>query len=222
MQPAAIIQSTITFVKETLAGAEGGHDWLHIERVWKMAKLIQNQEDQGDLLVIELASLLHDISDAKFNGGDEEAGGQLAYHFLVRNGLDRERSEHIQTIIKYASYRGGFPQHRINSIEFQIVQDADRLDAMGAIGIARAFSYGGYRHRPFYDPAIPPKEYQSPQAYHASGAPTLNHFYEKLLKLKELMNTQTGKTIASERHGFMLLFLENFHRECGIRKENSD
>ena len=209
-----IVPNTIKFVKETLADAEGGHNWYHIERVWKMALHIREQEGEGDLLTIELAALLHDISDAKFNGGDHEKGSAMAYEFLIRNEVDEERARHIQEIIQYVSYKGGFPQDRIHSMEFQIVQDADRLDAIGAIGVARAFNYGGFKNRPIHDPSMPLQEYADPKAYHKSDAPTINHFYEKLLKLKDLMNTSTGSTIAQERHDFMLHFLETFYREC--------
>ncbi|MCK5135715.1 MAG: HD domain-containing protein [Bacteroidales bacterium] len=221
-QKETIVQNIIALVRETLNGAEGGHDWNHIERVWKMALHIHEKEGQGDLLTIELAALLHDISDAKFNNGDEELGNRMAFNFLIQNDVDREQAEHIQTIIKYVSYKGGFPQDRINSIEFQIVQDADRLDAIGAIGIARAFNYGGFKNRPIYDPSISLQEYKDSKAYYQSNAPTINHFYEKLLKLKDLMNTETGMRIALERHNFMLQFLERFYDECGIRKGNSD
>ncbi|MEN8230118.1 MAG: HD domain-containing protein [Bacteroidota bacterium] len=209
-----IIEKTITYVREILVNAEGGHNWYHIERVWKMAKHIRKKEGRGDLLTIELAALLHDISDAKFNGGDDEKGSQLAFDFLMKNGISREQSEHIQAIVKYVSFKGGFPQDRINSMEFQIVQDADRLDAIGAIGIARAFNYGGFKNRPIHDPSIPLQEYENSKAYHKSDAPTINHFYEKLLKLKDLMNTGTGKRIALERHDFMLRFLDRFYEEC--------
>lgn len=210
----SILQKTIAFVKETLSGAEGGHDWQHIQRVWKMALHILKKEGRGDRLTIELAALLHDISDPKFNGGDHEKGELLAREILESFGLDHERTGHIQDIIKHVSFKGGFEQDRIHSIEFQIVQDADRLDAMGAIGIARAFNYGGFKNRPIHDPAMPLQEYADPSAYHKSDAPTINHFYEKLLKLKDLMNTDTGKRMAQERHEFMLLFLETFYREC--------
>jgi len=210
----SIIERTISFVKETLAGAEGGHNWYHIERVWKMAKYIREKEGEGDLLTIDLAALLHDISDAKFNGGDDEKGSHLAYNFLIKNEVERAKAEHIQTIIKYVSYKGGFPQDSIHSMEFQIVQDADRLDAIGAIGIARAFNYGGFKNRPIHDPSIPLQEYDNSKAYHKSDAPTINHFYEKLLKLKDLMNTSTGIRIAEERHDYMLKFLERFYDEC--------
>jgi len=208
-----IINTTITFVKETLAEAEGGHDWFHIERVWKTARYIRGKEDAGDGLTIELAALLHDISDAKFNGGDDEMGSRMAGDFLLKQGIKAEMAEHIRTIISQVSYKGGFSQDRMNSIEFQIVQDADRLDAIGAIGIARAFNYGGFKNRPIHNPEKSLQTYTDSMAYHKSDAPTINHFYEKLLKLKELMNTETGKLMAQERHNYMLQFLEQFYRE---------
>lgn len=213
MDTQVVIDKTVDFVKETLAEAEGGHNWYHIERVRKMALYIRKEEGSGDLFTIELAALLHDISDAKFNGGDEERGSELAFNFMIRQGIDQILAEHVQAIIKYVSFKGGFPQNQIKSIEFQIVQDADRLDAMGAIGIARAFNYGGFKNRPIYDPEIPIQEYASPGAYYQSGAPTLNHFYEKLLKLKDLMNTGTGKLLALERHNYMLQFIDTFLKE---------
>ena len=208
-----IIKQTVGFVKKTLADAEGGHDWFHIERVWKTACFIQEKEGAGDLLTIELAALLHDISDAKFNGGDDEMGSRMAFDFLEKQGIDPVRLEHIQSIIKHVSFKGGFPQDQISSIEFQIVQDADRLDAIGAIGIARAFNYGGFKNRPLHEPDKALQEYKDSKAYHKSDAPTINHFYEKLLKLKELMNTESGKQMARERHKYMLDFLDQFYRE---------
>lgn len=207
------IDHTIIFVKDTLAGAEGGHDWHHIERVWKTARYIREREGAGDLLTIELAALLHDISDAKFNGGDDEMGSRMASEFLVELGVDQEKTEHIETIIKHVSYKGGFAQDKINTVEFQIVQDADRLDAIGAIGIARAFNYGGFKNRPIHNPEKPLQEYADSKTYHQSDAPTINHFYEKLLKLKELMNTSTGIEMAEERHDYMLQFLDRFYQE---------
>jgi uncharacterized protein len=209
----SIVRNTISFVKETLLGAEGGHDWYHIERVWNTARYIREKEGSGDLLIIELAALLHDISDAKFNGGDEEEGSLMAREFLEKLGLEQEKVEHIRNIIQHVSYKGGFAQDQISSIEFQIVQDADRLDAMGAIGIARAFNYGGFKNRPIHNPEMPLQEYNDSKAYHGSDAPTINHFYEKLLKLKDLMNTSTGKALAEERHAYMLQFLDQFYRE---------
>lgn len=212
----SVIEETIAYVKEVLSGAEGGHNWSHIERVWKTARFIQAREGAGDLLTIELAALLHDISDAKFNGGDDEKGSRMAAEFLLKQGLDRERTDHIRDIIKHVSYKGGFPQDHIRSLEFKIVQDADRLDAMGAIGIARAFNYGGYKNRPIHRPEKALQDYRDPKAYHLSDAPTINHFYEKLLKLKDLMNTSTGKAIAEERHRYMLDFLDQFFREWDL------
>jgi len=208
-----IIQNTIVFVKETLKDAEGGHDWYHIERVWKTARYIQEQEGKGELETIELAALLHDISDPKFNGGDEEKGTRVAYDFLKSQDLEQGQLDHIREIIRHVSYKGGRTQEQISTIEFQIVQDADRLDAIGAIGIARAFNYGGFRNRPIHDPEKPLQEYDDPEAYHRSDAPTINHFYEKLLKLKDLMNTPTGKRMAEERHEYMLGFLRRFYSE---------
>ena len=209
-----LIGITIRCVKEILSGAEGGHDWYHTERVWKMARQIREKEGRGDLLIIELAALLHDISDPKFNEGDEEKGSRLAYNFLVKQGLPDSQAEHIRSIVRYVSFKGGFKQEHISTIEFQIVQDADRLDAMGAIGIARAFNYGGFSNRPIYDPSVPLKEYRNSKEYRQSASPTINHFHEKLLKLKDLMNTPAGKRIAQERHEYMLQFLERFYREC--------
>jgi uncharacterized protein len=215
-----IINQTVTFVKETLANAEGGHDWSHIERVWRLSEFIHKMEGKGDKMVIELAALLHDISDPKFNDGDEEKGSQIAFNFLMKHGVEREKVEHVQSIIKHISFKGGFTQHQIDSLEFQIVQDADRLDAMGAIGIARAFNYGGFKNRPIYDPSIPLREYKDSKAYHKSDAPTINHFHEKLLKLKGLMNTSTGKQMAEERHIYMVDFLARFHREVNPGAES--
>ena len=208
-----IIQNTVAFVKDTLAGAEGGHDWYHIERVWNTARYIRDKEGSGDLLTIELAALLHDISDAKFNGGDDEMGSRMASEFLLEQGVDREILEHVQAIIKHVSYKGGFSQDQISTIEFHIVQDADRLDAIGAVGIARAFNYGGFKNRPIHNPEKALQEYKDSKAYHKSDAPTINHFYEKLLKLKDLMNTSTGLKMAEERHNYMLDFLDRFYRE---------
>jgi uncharacterized protein len=208
-----IIQNTISFVKEKLGGAEGGHDWYHTERVWKTARRIRGKEGAGDLLIIELAALLHDISDPKFNGGDEEQGSLIASDFLLSQDMEQEKVDHISKIIKHVSFKGGFPQDQINTIEFQIVQDADRLDAIGAIGIARAFNYGGFKNRPIHNPEKSLQVYEDSLAYHQSDAPTINHFYEKLLKLKDLMNTDTGRQMAEERHDYMLRFLDRFYSE---------
>ena len=178
-----------------------------------MARYIRGQEKEGDLLIIELAALLHDISDPKFNGGDEERGMKLAMGFLEKQGLDPGRIAHIGKIIRHISFKGGQPQEEIDSPEFLMVQDADRLDAMGAIGIARAFSYGGHAGRKLYDPDIPPNPRMSKSEYKKSEGPTINHFYEKLLLLKDRMHTDAGKKLAEDRHQFMLDYLEEFYRE---------
>jgi uncharacterized protein len=210
--PEIIIQQTIAFVKETLAGAEAGHDWFHIERVYKTAQAI-NTEENGDALTVALAALLHDIADSKFNGGDEEIGPRIAGEFLNGLGLHADLIDHVQKIIKNMSFKASLGKVDFQSLEMNIVQDADRLDAIGAIGIARAFTYGGYKNRPLYDPQIPPVLNMTKEEYKHSAAPTLNHFQEKLLLLKDLMNTRTGSLIAQKRHDFMLQYLDQFYQE---------
>jgi uncharacterized protein len=206
------IESCIAFVKKTLAGAEGGHDWFHIERVWKNAKLIASGEE-CDLEVVELAALLHDIADSKFHGGDEAIGPQKAKEYLETQNIDSEKVAHVISIIENISFKGGHNQRTHDSIELDIVQDADRLDAIGAIGIARTFNYGGFKNRALYNPEIEPNLKMTKQQYKMSTAPTINHFYEKLLLLKDLMNTATGKSIALERHKYMEGFLNQFFAE---------
>jgi uncharacterized protein len=208
-----IIEATVTYVKNILKQAEGGHDWWHIYRVWKNAKLIA-AEEEADLLTIELAALLHDIADSKFNNGDEEIGPEMAGTFLRSIHVKEEVIAHVQNIIKYMSFKAGFSEKTFHSKELGIVQDADRLDAMGAIGIARAFSYGGFKGRELYNPDIAPNFNMTKEEYKASTAPTINHFYEKLLLLKDKMNTTTGKKLARERHDFMETYLEQFYSEC--------
>jgi uncharacterized protein len=207
-----LIENTINFVKETLQGAEAGHDWFHVERVWKTAKTIAKTE-KADEVTVELASLLHDIADAKFHDGDEEIGPVKAKAFLLSAGLDENYANHIANIIRNISFKGGQTTATIDGIELAIVKDADRLDAIGAIGIARAFHYGGYKNRELYNPAIPPQKNMSPEQYRSSTAPTINHFYEKLLLLKDLMHTETGRQMAQKRHDFMLAYLEEFYEE---------
>jgi uncharacterized protein len=207
-----ITEQTIRFVKEKLSRAEAGHDWFHIERVYKTALNINTQEN-GDLLTVGLAALLHDIADSKFNDGDEEIGPQTAGAFLSGLNISPEVIIHVQQIIRNMSYKSSLGEVNHHSRELDIVQDADRLDAIGAIGIARAFTYGGYKNRTMYDPAIPSTPDQSKEAYKNSTAPTINHFYEKLLLLKDLMNTSAGKRLAQQRHDFMLLYLDQFYKE---------
>jgi len=208
----ATIQKTIDFVQKTLANAEAGHDWFHIERVFKTAQTI-NQQENGDELVVAFAALLHDIADPKFNNGDEELGPNMAASFLASIAVDAEVIAHVKLIIQNMSFKNSFDGTGFTSKEMQIVQDADRLDAIGAIGIARAFTYGGFKNRVLYDPAILPEEHLTKESYKNTTAPTINHFYEKLLLLKDMMNTETGKAIATERHNFMLLYLEHFYKE---------
>ena len=198
-----LISATVHYVRQTLAAAEGGHDWWHVQRVWHHARQIAEQEG-GNRRVIELGALLHDIADAKFHGGDEEEGPRRARAFLEGQSVDPTVTEAVLHIIRAVSFRKGAAA---DTQELAIVQDADRLDALGAVGIARAFSYGGYKHHPLYDPTIPPDQ--------AGAAPTINHFYEKLLRLKDQMNTDTGQRMAAERHAFMEQYLAQFFREVG-------
>jgi uncharacterized protein len=212
MENNAIISETIDFVKSQLQGAEGGHDWWHIYRVWNNAKQLAKTEG-GNFLVIELAALLHDIADSKFHDGDETLGPKIARDFLVGIDIFPLEIEQIITIIENLSFKGGHASKIEKTIEFEIVQDADRLDAIGAIGIARTFNYGGFKNREIYNPEISPKLNMTKEEYKNSAAPTLNHFYEKLLLLKELMNTTTGRTMAKQRHRFMETYLDQFLKE---------
>nr|WP_294899065.1 HD domain-containing protein [uncultured Pedobacter sp.] len=206
------IQLTLQFVQKELENAEAGHDWWHIERVWKTAKEIAKHEDVN-LEVVEFAALLHDVADSKFHNGDEEIGPQKAGDFLTSIKVDEETTEHVQQIIRNMSFKMSLGTLSFSSLEMLVVQDADRLDAIGAIGIARAFTYGGYKNRELYNPAIAPQLNQSKEAYKNTNAPTINHFYEKLLLLKDKMNTLSGKRIASQRHEFMVQYLEQFYAE---------
>lgn len=207
-----LILATKTFVQQELANAEGGHDWFHIERVYKNALLIAEEEDVN-LEIIALGALLHDIADAKFHQGDETVGPNKAQQFLQQQNVEPATIEHIIKIIEHISFKGGNFQQQFHSKELAIVQDADRLDALGAIGIARTFNYGGFKNRKLYDPAITPKLNMTKEEYKKGDNPTINHFYEKLLLLKDRMNTQKGKQIAQERHLFMEKFLEQFYAE---------
>ena len=207
-----IIAHTIRFVKEQLKNAEGGHDWFHIERVYKNALLIAEGED-CDVTVVKLGALLHDIADSKFHNGDESVGPKTARTFLEAQNVTEETILHVIAIIENISFKGGNFEQQFRSKELEIVQDADRLDALGAIGIARTFNYGGFKNRTLYNPEIAPKLSQSKEEYKKSDAPTINHFYEKLLLLKDKMNTDTGKKIAKKRHDFMVHFLAQFYAE---------
>ena len=207
-----LIDKTIAFVKEKLENAEGGHDWFHIERVYKNSILIA-QEEECDLTVVKLGALLHDIADSKFHDGDETIGPKTARTFLESENVFEETINHVINIIENISFKGGNFENKFSSKELEIVQDADRLDAIGAIGIARTFNYGGFKNRALYNPSIAPNLNMSKEEYKNSDAPTLNHFYEKLLLLKDKMNTATGKKIALERHKYMENFLSQFYAE---------
>ncbi|MFC4816427.1 HD domain-containing protein [Flavobacterium sp. GCM10023249] len=208
----SLIDTTITFVKEQLHDAEGGHDWFHIERVFKNALLIAQGED-CDLTVVKLGALLHDVADSKFHNGDETVGPKVAREFLESQNAAEETIQHVINIIENISFKGGNFEKKFNSIELEIVQDADRLDAIGAIGVARAFNYGGFKNRALYNPNIQPNLNMSKEEYKKSDSPTINHFYEKLLLLKDKMNTVSGKKIAEERHRYMEQFLSQFYAE---------
>jgi uncharacterized protein len=212
MEHTAIIDKTISFVRQTLENAEGGHDWWHIHRVWTNAKRIA-QSEECNLLVVELGALLHDIADSKFHNGDEEIGPKTAGQFLQNISIDPAVIEHVQQIIRHISFKSGFDKAAFHSKELDIVQDSDRLDAIGAIGIARTFSYGGFKGREIYNPEIQPNLNMNKEEYKNSTAPSLNHFYEKLLLLKDKMNTLTGKQLAEQRHEFMEQYLEQFYSE---------
>lgn len=206
------IDQTADFVRQRLSDAEAGHDWWHILRVWNNVKTLLRYE-KADRTTCELAALLHDIADSKFHGGDETLGPTIAGEFLSSIDVPEDCVQHVQNIILHMSYKASLGVVTFRSKELEIVQDADRLDAIGAIGIARAFHYGGFKNRTLYNPTIGPNLNQDKETYKNSTAPTINHFYEKLLLLKDNMNTDTAKQIAKERHRFMEQYLEQFYRE---------
>jgi len=212
MNQTEIIEKTVLYVKQTLANAEGGHDWWHVYRVWKLSKQIAKNE-QVNQFIVELGALLHDIADSKFYDGDEEIGPRKAKEFLTDLNVDQEVINHIEQIIANISFKGGKHEQKFKSLELDVVQDADRLDAIGATGIARTFNYGGYKGRTIYDPNIKPNLDMGKEEYKKNDAPTINHFYEKLLLLKDKMNTQTGQAMAEQRHIFMEQYLEQFYKE---------
>jgi len=210
-----LIENTISFVKEKLEGAEAGHDWFHIERVWKLSKKIAETE-KCNTEIVELSALLHDIADPKFHNGDETIALTVSREFLESQHAEEDTIEQVLFIIKNISFknRGEAPENL--PVELKIVQDADRIDAIGAIGIARTFNFGGFKNNLMYDPNIEPKLQMTKEEYKKSNGTTINHFYEKLLLLKDLMNTEKGKKIAEERHDFMLLFLDQFYKEWNV------
>lgn len=212
MNKQQIIDNTISFVKETLKSAEGGHDWFHTHRVLKNSQLIAKNE-AVDGFVVSLGALLHDIADSKFHNGNETIGPKVAAEFLHSQQVDTVVIEHVVQIINNISFKGGKEARTFSSKELDVVQDGDRLDAIGAVGIARAFNYGGFKNRAIYNPDIAPDLNMTKEEYKNSIAPSINHFYEKLLLLKDKMNTETGKQLAEQRHKYMELYLEQFYKE---------
>lgn len=214
-----VTENVVKFVKHKLEGAEAGHDWFHIERVWKLSQFIASKEG-GDLQIIELSALLHDIADPKFHNGDEELALKISRDILQENNLEENRIEKVLFIIKHISFKNRKEILSFNENdpvkELKIVQDADRLDAIGAIGIARTFNFGGFKNNLMHHPDMLPKLNMSKEEYKKSDGTTINHFYEKLLLLKDLMNTQTAKQIAEKRHIIMENFLADFLTEWNV------
>jgi uncharacterized protein len=217
MNSTEIVSQIKSIIKKQFENESTGHDWFHIERVYKMAAFLQKTEG-GDLEIIELAALLHEVSDHKFNGGSATLGGDIAFEMLINLKYSPVKAEKVREIINQVSFKGANVEHLTNSIEAKIVQDADRLDAIGAIGIARAFAYGGNKERPLFDPSIPPVLHDSFDAYKNSKSHTINHFHEKLLLLRSKLNTSTAINIGNERHEFLELFLKNFMNEWNFSK----
>lgn len=209
---ADIVQCTADYARTRLANEGSGHDWWHVYRVWTMAKRIGRAEG-ADLLVVELAALLHDIADWKLHGGDSNVGANNAEEWLFSLGVAPQIVAHVRDIVAKISFKGAGVAQPALTREGQVVQDADRLDALGALGIARAFAYGGSKGRLIHDPDIAPQEHLSAETYLNSGGTTINHFYEKLLLLVDRMNTPTGRLIAEDRHRFMEEYLRRFYAE---------
>ncbi|MHC2991372.1 phosphohydrolase [Pontibacter sp. HJ8] len=208
-----IIAATEAYVKEMLSGEGSGHDWWHIYRVWKNALHIASEETGADLFIVELAALLHDIGDHKFHNGDDTVGSRMVRAWLEKFELPHEVIQHISSIVSDLSFKGAGTSSSMPTLEGRIVQDADRLDAIGAIGIARTFAFGGHKGRELYNPDIRPVLHDSFETYKSSTAPTINHFYEKLLLLKDRLHTQTARKLADARHQYMEGFLEQFYAE---------
>jgi len=207
-----LLKNALQHSKEILSGEGSGHDWWHTYRVWKTATTICEKEG-ADTVVVQLSSLLHDIEDWKFNMGSEDKTLRHATEFLKTEKLEQKRIEHVCEIIKTMSFKGAKNSSRPSTIEGQIVQDADRLDAIGAIGIARVFSFGGFKQREIHNPNLKPQKFNSKEAYLNNKGTSINHFYEKMLLLKDLMNTKTAKKIAIKRHNFLLKYLDEFYKE---------
>lgn len=212
-----IIDKTIQFVRQKLEGEGSGHDWWHVYRVYKNALNIVASEE-ADEFIVSLGALLHDIADFKFHGGDTEVGPRVAKEWLESLSVDENIIKQVEHIVRNVSFKGAKVKSTMETIEGKIVQDADRLDAIGAIGIARTFAYGGYKEREIYNPDIKPELHDSFEKYKNNESHSINHFYEKLLLLKDLMNTETGRKVADERHKFMELYLQQFYDEWDWRK----
>lgn len=209
----SLIEKTKDFARETLKNAEGGHDWFHTLRVYNNALHIANTEDV-DEEVVAVGALLHDIADSKFHNGDETVGPKMAREFLFNQNADSGLIEHVVKIIENVSFKLSLNnEQKFTSRELEVIQDADRLDAIGAIGIARCFNYGGFKNRKIFDPGIQPNPGLSKDEYKKAEGPSINHFYEKLLILKDKMNTKTARRIAENRHKFMVQYLEQFYAE---------
>lgn len=211
----SIVEKLTVILKKHFADAEAGHDYWHALRVCNTAEYISKIEG-GNLQTIQLAALLHDVADPKFHNGDEQKALDITKEMLASQQLDAQSIEEICAIISRISFKGGFTDAGNTSLELRIVQDADRLDALGAIGIARTFHYGGYKNRELYNPDVPVQTYANSDEYRASTSPTINHFYEKLLLLKDMMNTKTATSLAQERHDFLCEFLEHFYKEWNV------
>ncbi len=215
MNEEIIISKTIEFVKETLKEAKPSHDFFHIERVYNMAVFISKNE-WWDLLVVKLWALLHDIADYKYHDGDENIGPKIAGELLYSLWVDEKTIVHVQNIIKNISYSTNLWEVTFQSKELDIVKDADKLDALWAIGIARCLCFSWEKGREIYNPDIEVKLNMTKEEYKKHKSTAINHFYEKLLKLKDLIHTETGKQIAKQRHEFMEKYLEQFFQEVNF------
>ena len=216
-----LVNQVFKIVKEKFNSLEGSHDWFHIERVYQMSKHLQKHEG-GNEEVIKLSALLHDISDHKYNGGDFDAGAKQAYQIIIENGGNSNTADKVARIVSQISFKGALVEEKTSELELKIVRDADRLDAIGAIGVARAFAYGGSKGSPLYNPDLPPTPHSNKEDYLNSKSHTINHFHEKLLLLRDRLHTGTARKIAEKRHLFMLDFLKQFHEEWDVNDLSSD
>jgi len=213
MSKEEVVAKTAEFIKNKFANDSTGHDWWHMYRVWQLAKHIAAGEKGADMLVVELAVLLHDIADHKLHGGDTEPGAIAARRWLQSLKVDKQTTDHVENIVRHVSFKSADTQNELDTLEGQVVHDADKLDAMGAIGIARVFSFGGANGRLIYDPDQPPLENYNYELAKLKNTSAVHHFYEKLLILKDRMYTKTGKQMAKHRHKFMEDYLEEFYAE---------